>query len=234
MRVEHPPMNSPKPLDMIVNLAEQRRSVRQFQPDPVPTETIRRILEVTLATPSNCNVQPWHIHLVSGLALKCWSSALISEVEAGVTPDHEIAEAGSYTGIFRERQIDAAKRLFAAQGIARDDMVGRMRSLLRNYTFFGAPHVALFCVPHWAGSREIADCGQAMQSFMLTATAAGLGSCPQGSLGGYCRITRQVLAIADDQLILAGISFGFTDESHQTAGVRPPRCAVEDLVRFHH
>lgn len=226
-------MDNTDTLETVEAIASLRRSVRAFYPDHVPEETIRRILSVTLATPSNCNVQPWHIHIVSGDALASWSKALLDAARAGTPPDHEIDDAGPYTGVYRERQIDAAKQLFAAQGIARDDMDGRMASLLRNYAFFGAPHVALFCVPDWAGPREIADCGQAMQSFMMAAMAAGLGSCPQGSLGGYASTTRDLLDIPEDQRILAGISFGYADDTHQTASVRPPRCRIDDLVRFY-
>lgn len=171
--------------------------------------------------------------MVSGESLTRWSAALLAAAETGTPPDHEIADAGPYPGRFRERQIDAARRLFAAQDIAREDMQGRMRSLLRNYAFFGAPHVALFCVPAWAGPREIADCGQAMQSFLIAAAAAGLGACPQGSLGGYAAVTRRVLSLPADRKILAGISFGRPDPGHETAGVRPPRCAIGELVQFH-
>ena len=91
--------------------------------------------------------------------------------------------------------IDAAKRLFAATGVAREDIAARTASILRNYVFFDAPHLALFCVPDWAGERELADCGQAMQSLMFALTAAGLGSCPQGAAGGYAATTHRILGI---------------------------------------
>jgi nitroreductase len=220
-------------IDALGELAMSRRSVRAFLPREVPREVIDKVLEVTLATPSNCNIQPWFIEIVSGDTLRRWSEALLHAAEGGTAPDHDIAEAGPYAGVFRERQIDAARRLFAAQGIERGDTAGRIRSLLRNYRFFDAPHVALFCVPDWAGPRELADCGQAMQSFLLAATAAGLGTCPQGSLGGYSALTRSLLQIPEDRRILGGISFGFPDAADVTAKVRTPRCHVTEVVRFH-
>ena len=214
-------------------LTSGRRSVRAFLPDMVVRETVKHVLRVTLATPSNCNAQPWFIHVVSGDALQRWSKALLDAASAGNEPDYDIAMAGPFPGKYRERQIDAAVRLFAAQNVARGDAKARQASLFRNYLFFDAPHVALFCVPDWAGPREIADCGQAMQTFMLAATAAGLGTCPQGSLGGYASTSRRILDLPDDQLVLAGVSFGYADDSDATAEVRPPRCELDELVTFH-
>lgn len=219
-------------LAVFARIAHKRRSVRAYLPEPVRDDALNMILEATLATPSNCNAQPWFINIVRGRVLQDWSKALIQAASTGAPGEQDITPAGPYPGVYRERQIDAAVRLFDAQGIGRDDKMGRMRSLLRNFEFFGAPQVALFCVPDWAGVREIADCGAAMQSFMLACTAAGLGSCPQGALGAFTEVTRNVLNIPTDQLIFAGISFGFEDIVHETAAVRPPRCSAEQVVRM--
>ena len=47
----------------------QRRSVRGFLPDEVPREVLREVFELAQWTPSNCNVQPWIPHVVSGKPL---------------------------------------------------------------------------------------------------------------------------------------------------------------------
>ena len=49
---------------------------------------------------------------------------------------------------------------------------------------------------------------------------------------GYTHV-KVLLDIPEDQRILAGISFGYADDTHQTASVRPPRCRIDDLVRFY-
>ena len=44
-----------------------RRSIRMFLPDkPVPRKLIDEALELAIRAPSNSNVQPWHLVLVSG------------------------------------------------------------------------------------------------------------------------------------------------------------------------
>ena len=43
-----------------------RRSVRGFLPDEVPEATLREVFALAQCAPSNCNVQPWMPHVVSG------------------------------------------------------------------------------------------------------------------------------------------------------------------------
>jgi hypothetical protein len=88
-------------------------------------------------------------------------------------------------------------------------------------------------VPRGSGPRETADCGKFIQTFMLALSAAGIGSCPQGSLSRYPRIVREILDIEEPGLLLLGISFGYADEEHPSASVRPPRAPLESFCSFH-
>jgi nitroreductase len=46
------------------SLIRSRVSVRGYRPDPVPDETLRRVLELARMAPSACNRQPWTIIVV--------------------------------------------------------------------------------------------------------------------------------------------------------------------------
>ena len=48
------------------DLLKKRNSVRAFIEKPVPDELIKSIFTLAQLSPSNCNVQPWQIHVVSG------------------------------------------------------------------------------------------------------------------------------------------------------------------------
>ena len=43
-----------------------RKSVRAFTTEPVPFETIQKIMEVAQRSPSGTNTQPWHAYVCSG------------------------------------------------------------------------------------------------------------------------------------------------------------------------
>lgn len=223
----------PSDLDLFETIAARRRSVRAFLPQPVERKLIERAVIAASTAPSSCNTQPWRLHIVSGEMLARLAAALSGVARRGESMAPEVKHAQPYRGIYRERQIDAAKLLFAAQGVERKDQEGRTRSFLLNYAFFGAPHAAFLFTSPDGGPRETADCGKFAQTFMLALAAAGVGSCPQGSLSDYPQIVRNVLNLHEDGRLLMGISFGYADPEDPSIAVRPERAPLEDLATFH-
>jgi nitroreductase len=211
----------------------RRRSVRGFLPDEVPETTLREVFELAQWSPSNCNVQPWMPHVVSGDALKRLREAL---VEAGmrdqpIKPDWPAD--GKFTGIYRERQVDAAQKLYGAMGVERSDVVGRKMAYIRNHAFFDAPHAVLIFMPEPFDTREAADIGMYAQTLMLALVARGIASCAQGALGLFPDIIREQLGIPANYKLLFGISFGYEDRSIKANAARVGRATIDDAVRFH-
>ena len=50
--------------------AEQRRSVREYEPEPVPQEDLAEILRLTGLAPSAFNLQPWRFVVVQTPEMK--------------------------------------------------------------------------------------------------------------------------------------------------------------------
>lgn len=219
--------------EFIDQLLRERRSIRGFLDKPATPELLVRIFETAQLAPSNCNVQPWQVQVVSGSAADRMREALLvpARLRAPLEPDFPITM--TYEGGYRERQIGAAKALFAATNVARDDVGARTRSYLRNFSFFDAPHAAFLFMPSWGGPREAADCGMYAQSLMLTLTAHGLASCAQGALGHYAPIVREQLGVPDDMRLLFGIAFGYPDSDHEANNARTKRAELDDAVVFH-
>lgn len=219
--------------EALARVIRSRRSVRGFRSDPVPISIQQSAFQLALRAPSNCNVQPWLVHVASGEPLARIRDALVAAASAGEPSGADFAGLSTYPGIYRDRQVDAARRLYGAMGIARDDRPARDHAALRNFAFFDAPHVAFLFVPDWAGPRELADCGLYAQTLMLGLTALGIGSCPQAALGYYPDIVRSILGIGPAQRLLYGISFGFEDTSVPANGTRIGRTPLEETTRFH-
>lgn len=57
----------------------ERHSVRSFLPTPVPDEVLRAVLEDAQLAPSNCNTQPWQMHIVSGAKRDELSRAILAD-----------------------------------------------------------------------------------------------------------------------------------------------------------
>jgi len=116
---------APGAADSFDQIVRERRSIRGFLPDAVPEAVLQRVFAAAQQAPSNCNVQPWVVHLVSGASAERIRTALHDHAASGAKPTPDFALTGGYPGEYRARQIDAAKALFAATGVARDDKVAR-------------------------------------------------------------------------------------------------------------
>lgn len=222
-----------RPAMSIDEAVRRRRSVRGFLPDEVPEAMLREVFELAQWSPSNCNVQPWTPHVVSGDALQRLREAL---VEAGmrdqpIKPDWPAD--GKFTGIYRQRQVDAAQKLYGAMGVERSDVVGRKMAYIRNHAFFDAPHAVLIFMPEPFDTREAADIGMYAQTLMLALIARGIASCAQGALGLFPEIIREQLGIAASYKLLFGISFGYEDCDTKANAARVGRATLEDAVQFH-
>jgi nitroreductase len=223
---ERPPMS-------VDEAIRRRRSVRGFRPEEVPEATMREVFELAQWAPSNCNVQPWTPHVVSGEALQRLRDAL---VDAGmrdepIRPDWPAD--GKFTDVYRERQVDAAQRLYGAMGVERRDAVGRKMAYIRNHAFFDAPHAVFVFMPEPFDTREATDIGMYAQTLMLALTARGIGSCAQGALGLFPHIVREHLGIPANYKLLFGVSFGYEDASVKANAARVGRANLDDAVRFH-
>jgi nitroreductase len=211
----------------------QRRSVRGFLPREVPQPVLDEVFAIAQRSPSNCNVQPWVPHVVSGEALKKLAAALVAAGERGepIAPDWP-AES-KFDGVYRARQVDAAVQLYGAMGVERSDLVGRRAAYVRNLGFFGAPHAVFIFMPHPFDTREATDIGMYAQTLMLAMTARGIATCAQGALGLYPGIVREMLGLPQGQRLLFGVSFGYEDPADKANAARVGRAPTTETVRFH-
>jgi nitroreductase len=54
----------------VLNVIQERRSIRKYRAEPVPEEVLRRVLEAARWAPSGKNLQPWKFILVQDKTLK--------------------------------------------------------------------------------------------------------------------------------------------------------------------
>ena len=217
----------------VIDTIRTRRSVRRFLPREIPPEILHAIFSLAQCAPSNCNTQPWLVHVVSGAACNGLRQRLSQAALDPAAHAPDFPYDGCYEGAFRARQHDAAAQLHGAMGIARDDKAGRMQSFLQNFVFFGAPHAAFVFMPTPFGLREAADCGMYAQTLMLAMAAHGVASCPQTSLSFHPDVVRDALGVDANQRLLFGISFGYEDPNASANACRVDRAALEQSVVFH-
>ncbi|CAA0093745.1 Nitroreductase NfnB [Zhongshania aliphaticivorans] len=219
-------------VDVFSRVVNQRRSVRAFLAKPAPADIIQSVFTAAQRAPSNCNTQPWHVAVASGQSVENLRSKIPAAFSAGEWT-MDFPYDGKYEGVYKERQYQAAADLYAAMGISREDKIARNEQFMKNYTFFGAPHVAFLFLPEPFGLREAADLGMYAQTLMLSLSAHGLASCPQTALSFNCDLVRQQLNIDPANKLLFGLSFGYEDQDKSVNHCRTSRADLSETVTFY-
>ncbi|MFV0477247.1 MAG: nitroreductase [Parahaliea sp.] len=213
-------------------LVNSRHSCRAFLAEEVAPPLLETIFSDAITAPSNCNTQPWLVHVASGRILRELSEILPQKFAAAeLTPDFPYS--GEYEGVYRDRQYAAARALYDALGIARQNKLARQRAFLDNFGFFGAPHAAFVFIPEPFGVREAADVGMFAQNLMLSMHARGVSSCAQTALSFLAQSIREHLGVPDSARLLFGISFGYANTQGKANACRTERAPLADLVSFH-
>jgi nitroreductase len=218
------------PDGVLEDLLTSRYSCRAFRPDPVPRETIVRLLELAQRTPSWCNTQPWRVHVTAGAS----STRLRRLLEATVChePAPDLPFPSAYTGVRQERRRAVAWQLYEAVGVAYGDRDASARQTAENFSLFGAPHVAVIAAPAELGVYGAVDCGLYVSTFLLAAQSLGLGSVAQAALASRSAVLREFLGIPDDHHVVCGISFGWPAD-HPVNSFRSVRSALAESVTWH-
>jgi len=208
-----------------------RRSVRGFRSDTVPREVLERVFVASQRAPSWCNIQPWRVVLTGGSQTAELKAAL-AEAARTTMPSPEVPFPVEYPEPYKAHRRACGAALYQAMGVAYDDKVARYDAWMRNFSSFGAPHMAIVSMDRRFGLYAALDVGCWLQTVLLAATAEGLATCAQASLATYPAAARRVLGIPDGELILFGIAVGWEDATEPANACRTDRSPLEENVRF--
>lgn len=211
---------------------QERRSIRQFKPEPVPKSLLQDILQAAQRAPSAINTQPWECWVVGGETLSQLKRAMYAEAEKGGhhRSDFELQE--TWKDLFLNRMRENGKRLFGLLGIARDDKEKRKAFQLSMYHYFDAPCVIFVCVDASLGVYGLFDSGGYVQTICLLAASKGLGTCIQHSGVNYPDIIRKYVPIPDEKKIAVAIAIGYPDPGAVVNQFRSNREPLENVIRW--
>lgn len=214
---------------VLERLLIDRWSCRGFTDESVPRDVIERLLTIAQRTPSWCNTQPWQLVITSGEETSKLRKAFLESFDwAGSDFEFPV----SYNGVYRERRRESGWQLYEAVGVQKGDREASALQMLRNFEFFGAPHVAILTTDADLGVYGAIDCGLYVDSFLLAAQALGLGACAQAALAAGSPFLRDYFGLDDSRRVVCGISVGYADPDHPTATYRTSRVGLEDVVTF--
>ena len=213
-------------VDALERLLAERWSCRGYTDEQVDPDTVRRLLALAGRTPSWCNTQPWHAHVTSGAE----TARLVVAIAADERFTPDIAFPPAYEGVYKERRRESGWQLYEAVGVEKGDREGSAAQMMRNFSFFGAPHVAVVTTSRSLGTYGAVDTGLYVQTFLLAAQALGLGACAQAAVAMKSELLHEWFELDDDRSVVCGIAFGHPDTDHPTSTYRTTRVPVEEAA----
>ena len=235
-RMMAPPVHAQALRDAVEWAIATRRSVRAFLPDPVAREEIEAILSTARYSASGMNMQPWHVHVLTGPA-KARLSAAIASLDDDPRRSADLEEPYDYYprewhSPYLERRRKVGWDLYGLLGIAKGDKERMHAQHGRNYRFFDAPVGLFFTVDRGLQEGSLLDYGMFLQSVMLAARAHGLHTCPQAAFTPFYRIIMPHIGASENEQLVCGMSLGHADPAAIENSLVTEREPVAGFVRF--
>ncbi|WP_298919954.1 nitroreductase [uncultured Roseobacter sp.] len=218
-------------ISTLTGLLQERFSCRAFLPDPVPDDTIAQIVATARHVPSWCNAQPWQVTVTRPDATDRFRVALQEAVQTAA-PKLDLAGPDAYPGVYGERRRTCGWQLYDAVGVAKGDRAASGAQMMRNFSLFDAPHVAIISSPRALAAYGAMDTGGFVTAFMLAAKALNVDSIAQAAVASYADCVRAHFAMPQDRLILCAISFGYGDHNHPANSFRTERADLSDILEW--
>ena len=214
---------------------KSRFSCRAFTEKPVSKELIKEILDVAKQAPSGGNLQPWHIHAISGKKL----DQIVSDIESKII-DMPMGEKTEYDVYppnlwepYRSRRFKCGEDLYKSINIPREDKGARLSQLAKNLRFFDAPVGLFVYIDRKMGPPQWSDVGMFLQTVMLIAREKGLHSCAQEAWAMWHSTVNKHLVVDNNLMLFCGMGIGYADENHPINSWRTDREAVNNFTTFY-
>lgn len=211
---------------------ESRISCRAFLDQPVPRETVEKILKAASSAPSGGNLQPWRIYALSGEKLAGVVSEIGSRLET--EPRGEGMQYRIYPKDLKDpffsRRHKCGEDLYAAIEVEREDRDGRFAQFKRNFEFFGAPVALFLYLDRTMGPPQWADAGIFLQSLMLMARECGLHTCSQEAWAYWPETISRHVGAPEELILFCGICLGYMDETAPVNALRTDRAELAEFA----
>jgi nitroreductase len=208
----------------------QRSSIRAFTEQPVSSDLLRELIDKAARSPSGGNVQPWRVYVLNGDAMTRFKTHCKAQTEPE-SPAYDIYPQG-LTEPYRSSRFKVGEDMYALLGIERENKGARIKRLMENYQFFGAP-AGFFCfVDKQMGPPQWSDLGMFLQTFMLLAEEAGLSTCAQEAWATRPKTVSSFLDTPEELMIFCGMAIGYKDPSAKVNDLKSDRAPFEEFAKF--
>ncbi len=215
-------------MDLLAAIQE-RKSVRAFEPQPVPKETIEEILRLAIHAPSAINLQPWEFYVVMGEEKERLSRGLIKsyrekQVSCGPGTVKPLPKTFGKRGF---KTLQGMNPFFEEMKVSSDRFINE-----GSCSFYGAPAAVLIFHDDSFSKVAFVDVGIVLGYFLLAAHASGLGTCPIGLINAYEEEIKDLLNVPENKKLVVGIALGHPDPESPINRFKSYREPLGNVVRW--
>lgn len=218
----------------VIEAILKRYSTRDFKSETVPKETLEKILEAALHSPSAGNGQPWQIFVAGGAVTEKIARAYLDRFASDVSgkPEMVYLPPAQQPQALQNRMKQITSDRQKLLGINPQDSLAMKSYREFNGRLFRAPVLVILCMDKTLTAFSALDIGLLGQSIMLAATGSGVDSIIAQAFVTYPDILRKELEIPDTLQIVTGIGLGYANPQHIINTYRSPRCSLQEAVTF--
>ena len=197
---------------------------------------VAHILDVAARAPSGTNMQPWHVHVFTGAALKLLSDTVLDAFWK--EPEEHASDRPHYLKKYRDPYLGRRRKvgwdLYGILGIGKGEREKARKFHSQNYKFFNAPVGMIFTIDRDMGWMSWLDYGMFIQNICVAARGQGLHTCPQAAWSSYHKLVGQHLGLPKIKLVHCGLSLGYEDTDAVVNTLETVREPLKEFVTFHH
>ena len=209
---------------------KSRRSTRAFLKNPVDNNLLKELLKISSRSPSGGNLQPWKIYVINGDSMQSFLDFQKTWTQPE-TPAYDIYPK-NLKEPYRSYRYELGEQMYDLLGIEREDKDSRIKQVMKNFEFFGAPS-AFFCfVDRQMGPPQWSDLGMFLQTFMLLAQEYGLDTCAQEAWSMKQESVSKFAGINDELMLFCGMSIGYKDPKAEVNKLYSERSSLDDWATF--
>jgi nitroreductase len=216
----------------VTEAIQQRKSVRAFEKKAVSQKLVEEILSLACQSASGSNLQPWKIYAITG-EVQARLIQLVGE-RAMQNPLGEGGDIPIYPEKleqpWKQRRAECGEVMYEALGITREDKMGRLGQVFKNFEFFGAPVGLIITMDRHLSEAQIIDIGLVLQNIQLLAVERGLDTCAQASWTMWPKTIREVLEVGDNEMVMAGVALGYADSEESVNHIKQSRISNDEAI----
>ncbi len=222
----------------ITEAIRTRRSIRAYQPKPVPRKVLEEIIDTCQWAGSFINMQPWEFAVLGGEVMKEWKRRLVRMFE-DKTPGEREYPVGNMP--FPEPYAQRAEDFRASiDNLMFPPGINNLEERRHAYTISGiqvrdAPNaIVIYTTRSFLElPLHIMAIGIMAQTVCLAAMAHGLGTCIMGRPVETPGILKELLGIPQSKIIMCAIAIGYPDLEAPINSLVRKRAPQEEWVHWY-